>query len=69
MGQVPRRHHHLAMVVVEMETSSEQEVVEQVGLVEAWRGRKTEEKWLNVKNREGGDLEKQRENERGKRGL
>ena len=57
------------MVVVEMETSSEQEVVEQVGLVEAWRGRKTEEKWLNVKNREGGDLEKQREKRRGKRGL
>ena len=43
--------------------------MEWVGLVEAWRGRKTEEKWLNVKNREGGDLEKQRENERGKRGL
>ena len=28
MGQVPRRHHHLATVVVEMGTSSEQAVEE-----------------------------------------
>ena len=44
--------------------------MEWVGLVEAWRGRKTVEKWLNVKNREGKRFRKtEREEKRKKRTL